>query len=685
MVMLLGLAWVGLLLPPSARAGRGPVAFQGGEATSASGDVEVAVQPGGAFTIRRAGDGAELGSGFLPLIPGTLLVADSGDRLVLLDSWGDEATGGHVLRIVDGTGATVASRSVEQLFGPEVRAGFPRSMSGPIWRSDAWIDDELGLLAVVSASASTGHAISSGHASLTVTGPDRPDGETPGLVVLSLEDGSSVAPWRALARRLEHPARSAAARVLVETPGALPIEPGTLRSLQADPELRSLALELALQAPGAEDLLADALADCDRPGHQRTRAAATLVDRGDDRGAPVVLLAAGLSRRRALAGARPKDFCGKGLDEPAAIAGAIPALPHLLGDETDDRLLRLLAEDDSPGRPAAGAALALLLDRGREPRGWREPSLAYVRCSRCAPEVRRRALAALITDDPAGAPDLLEGLATDDGRPVPHSWVLDELAALGPAGLPALVGLVAHPRPTTAGMAILELLVQGPDEPAIEAIASRLLEASPGDERRGLFRHLDGAAWHLPPELVPVFAQLAVEAADDLERRTALRHVGRGGEAGADELRTLAAAGMVEAALQVDEHDGDRIDSCLAALRHNGLEVEQRSALAGRIRMVGQHGTLPEPLEETAATIGELYAAEPESRPRWFYAEALTYAGEPGRRALAGLLLRFPDDGSDQVKQVIAAIRKTFRGKPPEGLNTHLPSRWRPWAEEYLR
>ena len=131
-------------------AGRGPVKFTGASTSSASRTVTVRVEPTLEFVITRSSDGVEIGRGMLPLVPGSLLVADSGERLVLLDAWGGGRTN-KGLKIVDAQGALVAAFTLEQLFTAEVRAGFPQSVSGPMWRADTWIDDELGVVAIVSA------------------------------------------------------------------------------------------------------------------------------------------------------------------------------------------------------------------------------------------------------------------------------------------------------------------------------------------------------------------------------------------------------------------------------------------------------------------------------------------------------------------------------------------------------
>ena len=147
-----------------------------------------------------------------------------------------------------------------------------------------------------------------------------------------------------------------------------------------------------------------------------------------------------------------------------------------------------------------------------------------------------------------------------------------------------------------------------------------------------------------------------------------------------------------EAALLLDPPGGRTIDACVAVLEQVALGTDHRLQLFGRIRQVVRHQGLPDPPSPGADRIAELYARELESRPRWFAAEALAHAGAPGRQALVALLLRFPDDDSDQAKQIIAALKTSLRGDlPPElesspgsgaGYPTHRADRWRAWAEK---
>ncbi len=114
---LLLLLVLSLQFPSVSMAGRGPAPFTGASKASSSGTVSVRVETNAEFVITRTSDGAELGRGVLPLIPGGLFLADSGERLVLLDTWGGGPTK-QALKIVDAQGALVAAFTLDFLLVP---------------------------------------------------------------------------------------------------------------------------------------------------------------------------------------------------------------------------------------------------------------------------------------------------------------------------------------------------------------------------------------------------------------------------------------------------------------------------------------------------------------------------------------------------------------------------------------
>ena len=227
------------------------------------------VEPGElAFVIHRTGQ-VEVGGGTLPVHPKRLLLCNSGDRVVVLQGWG-QGPGDPVLYILNARGRTVAARSVADLFDRQTRRRSQLQPTGQSWLDNAWIDDELGVVAAIST-------------------PPAGDGEEPtppAMFALSLANGRPVPPWEALANRLRDPDGAGQARALIQLPDSLPQFSGLLPELfELGGELREVAVLVALGSRGgdADQVLSAALADCGLPGLLRLDAAQELLARGDDR------------------------------------------------------------------------------------------------------------------------------------------------------------------------------------------------------------------------------------------------------------------------------------------------------------------------------------------------------------------------------------------------------------------
>lgn len=260
--------------------------------------------------------------------------------------------------------------------------------------------------------------------------------------------------------------------------------------------------------------------------------------------------------------------------------------------------------------------------------------------------------------------------------------------------MPTLLRLIEEPKRSVAGGAMARLLAGSPSEGTVEAVGARLLKAAPGEERRWLLSSLRSTppGWVLPAELVPVVARVVRESEQEWERKFAFELLAAGGEPGRAALVELAVEGplTVEAALAADSHKGTTIDACVLALKQGGHSAEGRIQLFGRIRIIVERNGVPAPAEHTASVVAELYKADPEPRPRWFAAQALARAGPPGRKALGALLLGFPDDDSEQAKQLGAALAESVRHDTPPGFDDlrtswgsvkSTPTQRRVWAQ----
>jgi hypothetical protein len=365
-----------------------------------------------------------------------------------------------------------------------------------------------------------------------------------------------------------------------------------------------------------------------------------------------------------------------------------------MGDAVDALLVRKALEH--PHGHVRVAAMKLLLERDRSPQGWQEAARHYLERGNSTREgqaLRSHVIAALLAENPDGAIDLADSLTPNDGLWGPGDWnAFALLAAGGRETLSVQLRLIDQSKPEVAREVIKQLLARLLDSEVLTAIGERLLRAPAGRDRAFLTRPLARQEWDLPHELVPTIEQMARDALARDEAKQAYQLLARGGHAGRNVLQSevLQSRFGTEAALLLDPPDGTTIHTCMAALEQVALSTDDRTKLFKRIWRVVQNQGLPAPPSPGADRIAELYARELDSGPHRYVAMVLAHAGEPGRKALAGLLLRFPDDDSDQVKRIVGALKDSVRGevpaavesRPGSGWPTSKVDRWRAWAEK---
>jgi hypothetical protein len=307
-----------------ARVGQLPE-FTGVRAESADKRVVLEVDADGHFQLTHQGEDAASQESALPYIPSRFLIPNSGQRVVLLGERGQERPT-KAVTLLDRRGEVLKELRVDEMFSAEAHEEWQRCLHCP-WLTDAWIDNKLDVLVVISQSA---FALQMGLPQELPRSEQAPTVDDL-VAVRSLQDGSPVLPWDALTRAAQP--RSLARKLLL-SPGFRSYPASKLRELfsGSEPSSRQLAVELALSHAGPESdkILVATLADCDLPGQLRVRAASTMAARGDDRGIPVVLLAAAVPRRSALKGRSRKDLCLHSLNNYSSLLEGVSGIPDVL-------------------------------------------------------------------------------------------------------------------------------------------------------------------------------------------------------------------------------------------------------------------------------------------------------------------------------------------------------------------
>jgi hypothetical protein len=396
----------------------------------------VVVHPDASFALGRTnGHGSEVG-GQLARIPGTILVLDSGEGFVAIDSR-DAPGRDDAVVLVDGQGQTWARHDLDQLFGEAtVEAFWTPDERTLAWRIDDWVDDEAALVVLI---------------------PDRP-GQP---VAVSLRDG------------------------LVENPDPV-VFVRRMRATGLWFGERLRALELAAASSPEPDSLIPALRgivrEQDAPLLLRLRAAAILQQHGDSAGRALVLLTARTrGDRDAGPTLQPEELrrlpepyhpcdripapaADRPYDHRAARSYAIQLLPTFLHAEAGPQLGELLGGDDEQDRFDALQAIACLAAQQSD---TTDVLLSRVR-QRHERETRRLgAISRLVPlGDSAVPADLRRSaLSLDVGR---STDAVEALLMRSPASNPVLAGLLEEGG--ADDVRIAEHFVLHPDPSMIEAL-----------------------------------------------------------------------------------------------------------------------------------------------------------------------------------------------------------------------
>ena len=300
-------------------------AFSGVRVESADKRVVLEVDAGGLFQLTKEGVDGGSQEGVLPYIPSLFLVPNSGERIILLGERGREVPTKGVT-LLDSRGELIKELGVEEVFSEEAQRQWNRCIHCP-FLTDAWVDNKTDVLVLLSSSAFFLGAFSQEEEASRL-----PHSINDLVAVRSLQDARPVPLWDAVSRAAQQP-RSLARRILLSIePGAFPAR--KLQELFADsePSARQLAVALSLSHSGPDyDKVLDAtLADCDLPVALRVRAASMMASRGQDRGTPVILLAAGVPRRKALRGHSRKDLCLRSLEKDSAFLAVLSGVRKVL-------------------------------------------------------------------------------------------------------------------------------------------------------------------------------------------------------------------------------------------------------------------------------------------------------------------------------------------------------------------
>ena len=687
-IVLWGLGAVGivLLLSGPAAAHRGPVEFHGMEATSASGELHITVDPGLGFVL--TGPDGELGRGRLPVQPGGVLLGDRG-VIVLIDLWG-QSSSGTVVRLLDASGAPRGDKSVAELFDADVRASFMSTMAGTLWRGPLWIDNEADALILIGAHPQLGAGMPAGLGSLAIPGQDASG--PPGLAVVSLLDGSLVDPWPALRNGLL--ARSRPLNRLIRIEGAKGVPPDLQARLFADPDggLRGVAVELAVAAaPRDPEPLIDALADCGISGGLRTRAAAALLEDGDRVGEPTLRLALGQTKRAAFAGGKRGGICTTDLDGPGALAAAAPVATALLGSRAEAALVTLALADTEQRRIGAAAVVGALAASDATSPGAQQVFESVMTCTECPVSARGVAREALAAAAPERLGELLVWQAQLEQTRAGVAGVIDQLIALGPAADAGLRTLLDGDT-SSAVAAVAARWVASPEPDKRAAVGARLLAPTESMTLHSILRALgDVPAW--PDDLIAPVEALIASSDEEWTVKYSLDLLGLAGVPGREALLRHVETGArpAAAAYVANTHQGTTIDACLLGLQRPDLTEEQQIQMLGRIREIVKRAGMVEPGEENAKAIAALFAGAGD-RPRYFILESLSRGGEQGQRALAELFLD-PDRGAES-ERLIGALKDSFGYRPTvpaelergRGRNefTRDVAVWRDWAQALL-